>query len=156
MRKIVLVCLLVVRVWAAPAAQERLSSELLALPRECDNIPTLYRGEVIGDILTRGEKVWFNVSDGENVIGIFAPRELAAEIQITGKYLRRGDTVKILGEFNRACSEHGGETDIHAVRIEKIAAGYALTQPVSKFKIVLSVVLALGVLVLGILDRKRR
>ncbi|MDR2428816.1 MAG: DNA-binding protein [Candidatus Margulisbacteria bacterium] len=154
MKNIVFVLLLMVYALAAPAAREYSSGQLLDLPREYDNIPALYQGEIIGDIMARGENVWFNVSDGENAIGIFAPRELAAEIQTVGKYQQIGDTVRIWGEFNRACAEHGGETDIHAVRIEKIAAGYALPQPVSKFKIVLSVILALIVLILSVLDRK--
>ena len=154
MKNIIFVFLLTVFVLAAPAAREYSSGQLLNLPREYANIPVLYQGEVIGDIMARGENVWFNVSDGGNAIGIFAPRELAAEIQTAGKYRQIGDTVKIWGEFNRACAEHGGETDIHAVRIEKIAKGYALPQPLSKFKIILSVILALGVLILGILDRR--
>ena len=154
MRNIIFVFLLTVSVLAAPAVREYSSGQLLNLPREYANIPVLYQGEVIGDIMARGENVWFNVSDGGNAIGIFAPREFAAEIQPAGKYRQIGDTVKIWGEFNRACAEHGGETDIHAVRIEKIAEGYALPQPLSKFKIILSVILALGVLILGILDRR--
>ncbi|GBR72870.1 hypothetical protein NO1_0327 [Candidatus Termititenax aidoneus] len=153
MRKIIFILLLTV---LSLAAQERSSGELLALPREYDNIPTLYRGEVIGDILARGENVWFNVSDGENAIGIFAPRRLAAEIQTTGKYLQRGDTVEILGKFSRACAEHGGELDIHAAQIKVLARGYALARPVSKFKIILSVLLAGVVLFLGRLDWQRQ
>jgi hypothetical protein len=155
-RKIVFVFLLTAGVWAAPAVREYSSVELLNLPREYDNIPVLYQGEVIGDIMARGEKVWFNVSDGENALGIFAQRELAAEIKITGKYRQIGDTVIVLGEFNRACSEHGGELDIHARQIEKIAAGYTVTRPVSGLKIILPALLAVIVLSLSVLDRKRK
>jgi hypothetical protein len=155
-RKLIFIFLLTGLSWAAAREFSGVSSaELLEQAAAYDGRTIVYQGEVIGDIMPRGENVWFNVSDGENALGIFAPRELAAEIQTAGKYRQIGDTVRIWGEFHRACSEHGGETDLHAARIEKIAAGYALPRPVSKLKIILSAILAVFVVVLGVLDRKR-
>ncbi|MDR2431455.1 MAG: DNA-binding protein [Candidatus Margulisbacteria bacterium] len=151
MRKAIFIFMLTV--WAF-AAREYSSGALLNLPREYDNIPVLYRGEVIGDIMPRGENVWFNVSDGGHAIGIFAPRELAAKIRVAGRYQQTGDTVEILGEFHRACAKHGGDLDIHATEITVLNPGFAAPQAVDKNKIILAGVLSGLALVLYFWHRR--
>ena len=46
----------------------------------------VYAGEVIGDVMVRGDFVWVNINDGENAIGVWLDKELAREIQFTGSY----------------------------------------------------------------------
>ena len=151
MRQLVLVALLLA---LAGAARNVSASDLSSAPREHDNTQVLYRGEVIGDILPRGGQVWLNVSDGSGTLGIWAEKTMAECIQTAGDYKHRGDTVEILGRFNRACPEHGGDLDIHASQIRLVSGGGVLTHRPSSVKIVALLVLALTAGALYALTRR--
>ncbi|GBR77096.1 hypothetical protein NO2_1542 [Candidatus Termititenax persephonae] len=127
-------------------------AELVDNARQFDGKTVRYCGEVIGDILPRGGKVWLNVHDGENAIGIFADREAAAKIRMLGNYRQRGDSVEILGHFHRACAEHGGDLDIHAVALAIREPGYAVERQPGSIKIVLTIMLVLTATALAFLN----
>ncbi|MFZ3086317.1 MAG: hypothetical protein WA097_06670 [Candidatus Hydromicrobium sp.] len=90
------------------------SDDLINNAREYDKKEVVYSGEVIGDIMQRGEYAWINVYDGSNSIGIWITYDEAKKIKYTGSYRYKGDIVEVTGIFNRACPEHGGDFDIHA------------------------------------------
>lgn len=102
------------------------STELIENASELDGDTVSYSGEVVGDILYRGDYAWINVSDGANAIGIYIPASEAKKIEFAGRYRVVGDTVSLTGTFHRACSEHGGDMDIHADTIEVSAKGYTV------------------------------
>ena len=104
-------------------AQSISSSELINNARQFDGKAVVYTGEVIGDIMVRGDYAWLNINDGANAIGIWAKSVLRKEINHSGSYKSRGDLVEITGIFHRACLEHGGDLDIHAQAIRKINSG---------------------------------
>lgn len=82
-----------------------------------------YEGEVIGEIMARGEYAWVNVNDGQNAVGVWMPNQLTKGILYAGSYKSRGDRIEIAGVFHRACLEHGGDLDIHAQAIRQTQAG---------------------------------
>jgi hypothetical protein len=88
-----------------------------------DGKNVVYAGEVIGDIMIRGNFAWINVNDGKNAIGIWIDQALLKDIAYTGSYRAAGDQVEVTGIFHRACPLHGGDLDIHAQAIRKIASG---------------------------------
>jgi hypothetical protein len=90
------------------------SDDLINNAKEYDKKEVVYSGEVIGDIMQRGEYAWINVYDGSNSIGIWITYDEAKKIKYTGSYRYKGDIVEVTGIFNRACPEHGGDFDIHA------------------------------------------
>jgi hypothetical protein len=105
-------------------AQEAVSStELIQNVQEYDGRQVVYEGEVIGEIMKRKQGAWVNISDGENSIGVWMPLELAKAIKYEGGYKVKGDIVQVKGVFNRACVEHGGDLDIHAVSLLTIKSG---------------------------------
>lgn len=104
-------------------AQSISSSELINNAKQYDGKTVTYEGEVIGDIMARGDYAWININDGINAIGIWVNRGLIKDIQYTGSYKSRGDRVEVIGVFQRACLEHGGDLDIHAQAIRKISSG---------------------------------
>jgi hypothetical protein len=104
-------------------AQAISSTDLINKSREYYGKSVVYAGEVVGDVMARGDFVWANVNDGENAIGIWLSKESAGEIQFAGSYHAEGDRVEITGIFNRACIQHGGDMDIHAQDIRKISPG---------------------------------
>ncbi len=128
--------------WGQPVSSESLISHA----RLYDGKTVVYRGEVIGDVMRRGNYAWLNIHDGTNAIGIWVPLELAQVIIYTGHYKSRGDIVEISGIFNRACSKHGGDLDIHAQSLRKISQGKPVNEKINPSK-VNQVLILLGVLI---------
>ncbi|MBN2831641.1 MAG: DNA-binding protein [Candidatus Omnitrophica bacterium] len=123
------------------------STELIDNAKEYDGKKVVYRGEVIGEVMKRGDFAWVNIHDGEHAIGIWAPFSLTKSIVYTGSYKAKGDVFEITGVFNRACPDHGGDLDIHAQVFKKIESGRLISQEVNPDKIKKASIL-LGVLLL--------
>lgn len=104
-------------------AQSISSAELINNAKLYDGKAVIYEGEVIGDIMVRGEYAWINVNDGQNAIGIWLDKNLTRDILFTGSYKSKGEWLEISGIFQRACLGHGGDLDIHALAIRKIRPG---------------------------------
>lgn len=107
-------------------AQSISSAELIKNAKQYDAKAVTYEGEVIGDVMIRGDYAWINVNDGVNAIGIWIAKDLTKGILYTGSYKTKGDWVEISGIFQRACPEHGGDLDIHAQSIGIIQPGRAV------------------------------
>ncbi len=143
-------------IFGLSSSQAVSSTELINNAKLYDGKTIVYTGEVIGDIMARGNFAWINANDGQNAVGIWAGRGLAKEIIYTGSYKSRGDVIEVKGVFHRACLEHGGDLDIHAQALQRIVKGIAFRDRIDTYKRNL-VILLLGVLCLVlILSRLRR
>jgi len=129
-------------------AQATGSLDLLNNAKGHDGKAVAYKGEVIGDIMVRGDHAWLHVNDGHIAIGVWAPKELIRDISYVGDYQRKGDIVEVSGTFHRSCPEHGGDLDIHASAIKKIASGTPVIQPLSRKKAYIGIFSLLFVLLL--------
>jgi hypothetical protein len=110
------------------------STELINNARQYDANSVVYKGEVIGDIMVRGNFAWVNVNDGNNAIGIWLGKELAETIKFTGSYHSIGDRLEITGTFNRNCTQHGGDMDIHAQDMRIIQSGKVVSEELNTTK----------------------
>ncbi|MDD5347000.1 MAG: DNA-binding protein [Candidatus Omnitrophica bacterium] len=138
-------------------AQTVPSSELISKAKEYDGKTVSFEGEVIGDVMQRGDFVWVNVHDGTTAIGIWMSKDFARSIAETGGYRKTGDRVSISGVFHQHCPEHGADLDIHADGLQVIARGMRLAEEphVSKSKLALGFGIALGVLwILSLLNKR--
>lgn len=132
-------------------ASEKISStELIANAKKNHGRQVVYQGEVIGEVMKRGEFAWVNLHDGENAIGVWVPVNLTKNIIYTGSYKAKGDIFEASGVFNRSCPEHGGDLDIHAKIFTKISSGGIVPEVVKKDKRNKALIL-FGVLLLWIL-----
>jgi hypothetical protein len=122
------------------------STELINNAKQYDGKTVTYIGEVIGDIMIRGEYAWINVNDGKNAIGIWIDKELAQGISYTGSYKSKGDWIEVTGIFHRACQEHGGDLDIHAQDMRKLSQGRKIKEGINPVNKVLFFTLS-GILV---------
>jgi len=122
------------------------STELVDNAEKYDGQVIEYQGEAIGDIMNRRNHAWINVNDGGRAIGIFSDKNLSDQIKKTGSYNQIGDTVKIIGIFNRSCADHGGDLDIHARELYIVQGGHKVEHPVNQGKLVIAGLLFLGVL----------
>ena len=128
-------------------AQQLSSTDLINNAREYDGKSVVYVGEAVGDVMMRGDFAWVNINDGENAIGVWLNKELAGEIKFTGSYRSKGDRLEITGVFQRNCTQHGGDMDIHAQGIRKINLGRVVSEKLDtskrNFVFILLVVLCL-------------
>ncbi len=134
--------------WTVCYAQQISSTELINNAKEYDGKGVVYVGEAVGDVMMRGDFAWVNINDGENAIGVWLNKELAGEIKFTGSYRSKGDRLEITGVFQRNCTQHGGDTDIHAQGIRKISSGRVVSEKLDtskrNFVFILLVVLCLA------------
>lgn len=132
------------------------SNELLKNAKQYDGKPVTYSGEAIGDVMLRGEFAWVNINDGNNAIGAWMSAALAKEINFTGTYKSQGDTLEITGIFHRACLEHGGDLDIHAQKLRKLAGGKMVNQKIDFLKVKIILILFGALFLIWILTLFKR
>jgi hypothetical protein len=128
-------------------AQSISGNELVDNAHFYDKRTIQFQGEVIGDIMFRKNHAWINVNDGSKAIGVWGDSRLMKNIEFCGSYRHIGDTVKVIGVFNRSCPQHGGDLDIHASEISIIEKGYEVDNPVNPNKIWIAFILFLGIVV---------
>jgi hypothetical protein len=109
-------------------AQSLSSNELINNAKQYDTKIVSFQGEVIGDIMKRGNYAWVNLNDGNSAIGIWMSESLAKQITYAGSFKSKGDIIAVEGVFHRACLEHGGDLDIHAQAIRKISSGAVVVE----------------------------
>lgn len=131
------------------------SNELISKASALDDETVLYEGEVIGDIMRRGDHAWVNVHDGKNAIGVFLTAEQAKLLTQGGDYKDVGDRVIVKGEFHRACPVHGGELDIHADTLFISDPGQRIAQQLDLRLLVEALVLVFVTLLLFVLSHFR-
>ncbi|MEG0132598.1 MAG: hypothetical protein RSA29_06700 [Clostridium sp.] len=116
-------------------------TELIDNGREYDSKIVNVKGEAIGELLERGENSFVNINDGTSAMGIYLKTTDGESIEYYGDYHNVGNTVKIIGIFNRACKEHGGDMDIHSEVIQIVSKGHEREHEIDKYKINLIVIL---------------
>lgn len=131
------------------------STELIENALAWDEKSISYSGEVIGDILSRGQYSWVHIFDGVNTISCFVEEEEAQKIEYCGRYGIKGDTVKIIGIFNQDCKEHGGDMDIHVSEFEIINKGYYLEKEYSYSMLLIAIIAFLVALTLVVIVIKK-
>lgn len=131
------------------------SKRLIEHAKFYDGKTITYKGEAVTALMKRGDYGWVNVHDGENAIGVWAPVSLLDPIKYVGNYKARGDTIKVVGVFNRSCQEHGGDLDIHADSITIDKTGHALHETVDKQKLHIAFFLFLITIIIVVVFRKR-
>lgn len=134
-------------------AQTITSSDLLNNTKQYDSKVVSYKGEVIGEVMVRGDYAWLHVNDGIIAIGIWAPKTMVGDIRYAGDYHKKGDIVEVYGIFHRSCLEHGGDLDIHASEIKTITPGSLVIRPTSRKKVYIGIFSLVLVLLFYVLKK---
>jgi hypothetical protein len=112
-------------------AQTISSTDLINNAKDFDGQIIIYQGEVIGEVMARGDYAWVNLNDDKNALGIWVKKDLVGKIANTGSYKVIGDTVEVTGVFHRSCLAHGGDLDIHAESLRVVKSGNRVRQYLS-------------------------
>ena len=161
MRKLIktLVILFIIGVsFPATAKAETVTkiNDLIENAKTLDGQKLVIEGEAIGEQMNRGAYSWVNINDGSNAIGVCLNKADADKIKLYGNYKNIGDTVQVHGVFYRACKEHGGEADFHAISIDVVQDGHPVNNPLSIPKILAAIILSVIALLLFIIFHKRK
>lgn len=154
----------------APSPNDPTSADLVESPGAWDGKTVTYTGEVIGEVMVRGEMAWLHVNDdpyylrnveeGAELGGynsghaVWLPAELTEGIAHFGDYKHEGDVVMVTGVFNAACPEHGGDMDIHATALTIEIPGRDVIDEVKPVKALWAGVLTLLAVALWFAQRR--
>ncbi|OGB87051.1 hypothetical protein A3H38_02375 [candidate division WOR-1 bacterium RIFCSPLOWO2_02_FULL_46_20] len=141
-------CFLLLGNCAAAAAVS--SNDLIAKAHIYDGRTIEFTGEVVGDVMIRGDFAWLNINDGAQAIGVWTNKQAAEKISYVGDYTHIGDTVKVAGQFHRACPQHGGDLDIHATEILISKQGHKVKHTVNNYKFAMTVILLLAIVAVSV------
>ena len=141
--KVFIICLMFlflvpIKVYASTSMK---INDLIENALSLDGQTVTITAEAIGERMDRPGGTWVNVNDGTNAIGIWMDTEDADRITSYGSYKAKGDMLEITGVFNRACKEHGGESDIHFSSMKTVAVGYSMKEEIPGAKVVLTLIL---------------
>lgn len=156
-----------------PARAATVSSiQLIERPDSWDGRTVTFVGEAVGEAMDRGDGTWLHLNDdgyahasiphGGEAAGynsgqaVFAERSLAAAVKVFGDHRHRGDLVEVTGVFNTACTEHGGDMDIHVSELRVLSPGATIIEPLDTRKLALLVLGgAMAALAIAVYMRRR-
>ena len=99
-------------------------ADVVEIDRARDGGRVTVEGEAVGEHLrAMGGGRWVNILGDETGLGIWVTDEMAEEITYFGDYKNDGDILRFTGTVNIACTEHGGEFDVHATSMRVIEVG---------------------------------
>lgn len=123
-----LLCLLL----AVPAYAAKMDiGDLIEQGSKYNQQRVLLIGEVIGDVMARGDYTWMNVMDDTGAMGLVIPSPLAKGLT-PGRYGVAGSIVSVEGMFYKACPAHGGDMDVHVESLT-VLSGPQVEQQVIKW-----------------------
>lgn len=114
-------------------------NDLITNPKEFNHKIISVKGEAIGESLKRDRHGWVNIKDSTNAIGVYMKSEDIKKIKVYGGYNQIGDKLEVEGVYNKACSEHMGDTDIHAIKVDIVESGIVIEPDVPSYKILIAV-----------------
>lgn len=124
-------------------------AELLNNKEQFDGQQITLNVEAIGDLMKRGDVYVVNGLDETGAIGIWLNEDDANEITKLGSYQSTGDMIRVEGIYHYNCNEHGGDTDIHAERLEREKPGFDVVRKVDKNKKIAFLSTTLVLLMMG-------
>jgi len=131
-------------------------NEMIENGKALDKKEIVVKGEAIGEPMKRGDYTWVNLSDGSTAMGIWLKNEDAAKIKVFGDYKHKGDTIEIIGIFNRACIEHGGDMDIHSNGVIVVDNGYKVEKVINRKRLLIALESLIITVILILANHKSR
>jgi len=157
---------------ATGMGQEVKVKELVENSESYDGQEVIVEGEVVGDLMIRGDEAWITVNDdpysersleeggdfaglSNYGIGVWLPRQETEAIRVLGSYKNHGDRVRVRGIFHRVDHSHGGDMDIEGISLQVMKPGYPIRHSFSYWKLALVLALASMAACLAIVWRRR-
>lgn len=130
-------------------------NDLVEKGKLLDGRELILKGEAVGENIKRGDYSWININDTTNAMGIYMTKDDSLKVKNYGGYNKRGDILEVVGTFNKACKEHGGDMDVHAKKILIIEKGKMINNKLPKEKVILAIIMPVLTLAMGYFLYKR-
>ena len=156
-------CAMLVLVPTAAWATTVSSIQLVEEPARWDGRTVTFVGEAVGEAMARGDEVWLHLNDDAYVAGtieqgaplggyntgqaVVATAQAAAAVTVFGDHRHHGDIVEVIGVFNAACPEHGGDMDLHVRTLRVLQPGTTVDDPPGAGKLTLLAATVLAAIV---------
>lgn len=114
-------------------------NELINNSSKYDGETVHVKGEALLEALERKDYAWVNINDGTNAMGVVMPYEVVEKISRYGNYKQKGDTIEIEAVFHRSCIEHGGDMDLHFVKLISVTKGEPITHEIGFQRIIFGI-----------------
>ena len=137
-------------------AEPVLIKSLVENPAQYDKKKVTVRGEVIGDIMRRGEYTWLNILEDGASLGVWVLSALAEKIKFSGSYAVSGDRVIVQGTFFAKCPVHAADLDLHADSFIVEFSGRNHDYPLNAKKLELIFALGVAIVFFSLLSTMRR
>lgn len=98
-------------------------NDLIEQGKQYDGKTVVVSGEALLEPLERKDGTWININDGTNAMGLWMRQEDAKLVKRFGDYHQKGDTLTVEAIFHRACPEHGGDMELHVLKVIKVVDG---------------------------------
>lgn len=126
-------------------------AELASADSFYDGQTVLITGEAVGDAINDeydANKCWITLQetgdvDNPSVASVVMAKDQASMIDSFGRYGQTGATLQVRGTYHLDCSDHQGESDIHADEVSVVAQGSAVEHEVNPFQILGAVAVVL-------------
>lgn len=152
-----LIIILFISFYVLPCRAEVVSiKSLTENPAQYDKQKITVHGEVIGDIMRRGEYTWLNILEDGASLGVWVLSALAEKIKFCGSYAVSGDQVIVNGQFFAKCPVHAADLDLHADTFIVEFSGRNRDYPLNAKKLELIFALGVGIVFLSLLTTMRR
>lgn len=150
------------------------SNQLYDCPGTWDGRRVRYTGEAVGALLERRDRVWMQLNDdayaagigplpthrdfrgGNAGIGVHAPPDLAAAVQVVGGPATRGDLVEVVGVFRRVDPATNEVAVLEVERLQVVRDGGPLEVPNHPARAWVALVVAALAAVAVVEERRRR
>jgi trk system potassium uptake protein TrkH len=135
--------------------------ELNSAAAHLDHQQVSFVGEAVGDIINADNNhFWVTLNNGRASISVYIDADSAQTITNLGGYQKRGTTLEVVGEFNLACDQHDGQSDVHAISTMVVDPGEPIEHEPNMLVLLLGfafVACGCGLAGLfGILNKRRR
>ena len=91
-----------------------------------DHQTVVIEGEVLGEVLERGDHAWLNVNDGTNAIGIYLKLDQTSGLKYFGDYFNQGDIVSTINYEQKA--DRYGTQGGGVVVYDRLCLGYRFVE----------------------------
>jgi hypothetical protein len=138
-----IVLIFILSVFNVFAVQELSLKELFDSPDTYDGEEIITQGEVVGDIISQGKNFWVNIKTEEYFIGVFLEEKDRVNIKKTSRYMMTGDVIRVKGIYNKSCSKHFGEQDIHIENLTVVKQGEEFKEEIDIKTVIMSFTLGI-------------
>lgn len=142
------------------------SMELIENSEEYNRRRVVYTGEIVVEVLDRGDYSWITVNDdlygkrplheyqelkgGNTGIGVYCRSDMLEDVNFVGSHRTLGDVIQVTGVFYQASPQHGGDLMIEAEEITVVREGrHIVSRRGVRGELLVAFILALVSLVLG-------